>query len=62
MCNTYSMLSNPDAIRNFVDALSAEFLNMPAFYGVFPDYMAPIVRNFRGKRELTYAPLGTAFT
>lgn len=58
MCNTYSMLSNPDAIRNFVDALSGEFLNMPAFYGIFPDYTAPIVRNFRGKRELTYVRWG----
>lgn len=58
MCNTYSMLSNPDATRNFVDALSGEFLNMPAFHGIFPDYTAPIVRNFRGKRELTYARWG----
>ncbi|MCB1466953.1 MAG: SOS response-associated peptidase family protein [Rhizobiaceae bacterium] len=56
MCNLYSVTTNVDAIRALVRDLHIDqdvIGNMPPQTGVFPDYLAPIVRNFEGRRELT---------
>ena len=45
MCNLYSMTKNVDAIRRLFDALNSRVGNRPSMPGIFPDYLAPIVRN-----------------
>lgn len=56
MCNLYSMTSNVEAIRAFVRDMRVDEIaigNFPPQTGIFPDYLAPIVRNFFDGRELT---------
>ncbi|HEY8361120.1 MAG TPA: SOS response-associated peptidase [Ramlibacter sp.] len=55
MCNLYSHTSNRQAIIDFTKAMAvAETVgNLEPQTGIFPDYAAPIVRNFSGMRELT---------
>lgn len=56
MCNLYSVTTNVEAIRAFVRDMHVDEMvigNMPPMTGVFPDYLAPIVRNFEDRRELT---------
>lgn len=56
MCNLYSVTTNVDAIRSFVRDMHVNEVtigNMPPQPAVFPDYLAPIVRNFMDQRELT---------
>lgn len=52
MCNLYSMTSNVQAIRDFVResrraqlSLHANLGNFPPLPGIYPDYLAPIIRN-----------------
>ncbi len=45
MCNLDSVTTNPQAIRDFVDATRDPTGDMPPLPGVFPDYPAPIIRN-----------------
>jgi len=52
MCNLYSIMSNPDAIRAFTRALVDTTGNFEPLPGVYPDYLAPIVRNTPAGREL----------
>ncbi|MGA8715668.1 MAG: SOS response-associated peptidase [Roseiarcus sp.] len=59
MCNLYSITKGPQAIRDFARAMRGDVGNMPPLSGVFPDYLAPIVRNAEdGERELTMARWG----
>lgn len=58
MCNLYSQTKGPQAIRDFVDAATSSVGNMPPQPGIFPDYMAPIVRNTPEGRELAVARWG----
>lgn len=58
MCNLYSQTKGPQAIRDFVDAALSSVGNMPPQPGIFPDYMAPIVRNTAKGRELAMARWG----
>jgi len=59
MCNLYSMTRNQAAIIALVRALRDVTGNLPVLPGVFPDYMAPIVRNAPdGVRELAMARWG----
>jgi len=58
MCNLYSMESTQEAIRRLTRAMTGEIGNLPQLFGIFPDYVAPIVRNFRGNREMAYARWG----
>ena len=56
MCNLYSVTTNVESIRALVRGFrvnEAAIGNMPPQTGVFPDYLAPIVRNFGDERELT---------
>jgi len=55
MCNLYSVTTNQEAMRRIfrfdVDLTG----NLPSLPGVFPDTMAPIVRNGAGGREIAMA-------
>lgn len=55
MCNLYSQTSNRQAIIDFTAAMSIadSISNLEPQAGIFPDYPAPIVRNFGGIRQLT---------
>jgi putative SOS response-associated peptidase YedK len=60
MCNLYSHTSARQAVLDFTRAMSASDTvgNMEPQTGIFPDYPAPIVRNFNGERQLTKARWG----
>ncbi|MDR6660820.1 putative SOS response-associated peptidase YedK [Tardiphaga robiniae] len=52
MCNLYSMTKNQAAIRNLFKVDHDITGNLPPMPGIFPDKMAPIVRNSADGREL----------
>ena len=58
MCNLYSMTSNQEAVRSLVKYFNDFAGNMPPLPGIFPNRMAPIVRNNEGTRELAMARWG----
>ena len=56
MCNLYSMTTNVEAIRAFIRDMCVDEIaigNFPPQTGIFPAFLAPIVRNFFDQRELT---------
>ena len=59
MCNLYSLTKGQAAIRDWFRATNDRTGNQPLFPGIFPDQMAPIVRNGAdGERELVMARWG----
>jgi putative SOS response-associated peptidase YedK len=59
MCNLYSSTKGQAAIIAFTQALRDTTGNLPPLPAIFPDYMAPIVRNAPdGVRELCMARWG----
>ena len=59
MCNLYSLTKGQAAIRDWFRASNDRTGNLPRFPGIFPDQMAPIVRNgVDGERELVMARWG----
>jgi putative SOS response-associated peptidase YedK len=52
MCNLYSMTKNQAAIRNLFKVDRDITGNLPPMPGIFPDKMAPIIRNSADGREL----------
>ena len=59
MCNLYSLTKGQAAIRDWFRARHDHTGNLPLFPGIFPDQMAPIVRNSAdGERELVMARWG----
>jgi putative SOS response-associated peptidase YedK len=59
MCNLYSLTKGQAAIRDWFRASNDRTGNLPLFPGIFPDQMAPIVRNgAEGERELVMARWG----
>jgi putative SOS response-associated peptidase YedK len=59
MCNLYSETKGQAAIRALFRTARDRTGNLPAFPGIFPDQMAPIVRNRGdGERELVMARWG----
>jgi putative SOS response-associated peptidase YedK len=52
------MTSNQEAVRSLVKYFNDFAGNMPPLPGIFPDYLAPIVRNNQGTRELAMARWG----
>lgn len=59
MCNLYSMTKGQQAIRDLTKALRDTTGNLPMMPGIFPDYLAPIVRTGTdGVRELVNARWG----
>lgn len=56
VCNLYSVVTNVEALRAIVGDIQVDLSaigNMAPQTGVFPDYLAPIVRNMGDMRELT---------
>jgi hypothetical protein len=48
MCNLYSLVTSIEAFRAFVKAFEIKKKrksNWPVMPGIFPDYVAPIIRN-----------------
>ena len=59
MCNLYSMTKSQAAIRELIRAMHDRTGNLPPLPGIYPDYLAPIVRNGAdGNRELVMARWG----
>jgi putative SOS response-associated peptidase YedK len=59
MCNLYSETKGQAAIRRLFRVQHDRTGNLPSFPGIFPDQMAPIVRNAEGGvRELVLARWG----
>ena len=52
MCNLYSLTKGQAAIRELTRALVDRTGNLPPMPAIFPDYLAPIVRNSADGREL----------
>ncbi|PIP00657.1 SOS response-associated peptidase [Pleomorphomonas carboxyditropha] len=52
MCNLYSMTKSQTAVREFTRAMIDQTGNLPPFPGIFPDYVAPVVREGADGREL----------
>lgn len=54
------MTTNRQAIIDFSKALNVDpsIGNMPPLPGIFPDYLAPVVRNFDGARQLSMGRWG----
>ncbi|MDN7355865.1 SOS response-associated peptidase [Acetobacter senegalensis] len=58
MCNLYSMTSNPQAIREIAKVLEDRTGNLQPLPEIYPNTMAPIVRNGTNGRELVMARWG----
>ena len=58
MCNLYSMTKGQAEIVALTRAINDTTGNLPSMPGIFPDYMAPIVRNSDKARELMLARWG----
>jgi putative SOS response-associated peptidase YedK len=52
MCNLYSITTNQEAIRAVFRVINRYVGNLPPMPGVFPDYLAPVVRNIGAEREM----------
>jgi putative SOS response-associated peptidase YedK len=52
MCNLYSLTKGQAAIRDWFRAEHDRTGNLPLFPGIFPDQMAPVVRNGAEGRDL----------
>jgi putative SOS response-associated peptidase YedK len=53
MCNLYSITTNQAAIINLFRVINRYVGNLAPMPGVFPDYLAPVVRNTETGRELS---------
>ncbi len=58
MCNAYNVTTNQQAIRSFVSMTHDHIGNMEDSIDVYPDRLAPIVRNNEDRRELTMVRWG----
>ncbi len=59
MCNLYSVTKGQSAIRDLFAVKHDRVGNLPPLPGIFPDYMAPMVRvDADGERELVMARWG----
>lgn len=52
MCNLYSVTKGQQAIREAFRAMTDRIGNLPPLPGIFPDQMAPVIRNGPDGREL----------
>ena len=59
MCNLYSVTTNREAMRLIAKAMVDGLGNFPELPGIYPDYLAPIIRlNASGEREMVLARWG----
>jgi putative SOS response-associated peptidase YedK len=52
MCNLYSITTNQAAIIALFRVINRYVGNLPPMPGVFPDYLAPVIRDSEGGREM----------
>jgi putative SOS response-associated peptidase YedK len=52
MCNLYSITTNQAAIAGLFRRMNRYVGNLPPMPGVFPDYPAPVIRNFGDAEEM----------
>jgi len=52
MCNLYSLTKSQDAIRRLFAVAKDSAGNMRPLPGIFPNYLAPVVRSSTDGREL----------
>jgi putative SOS response-associated peptidase YedK len=52
MCNLYSITTNQAAIIALFRVMNRYTGNLPPMPGVFPDYLAPVVRSAGADREM----------
>jgi putative SOS response-associated peptidase YedK len=48
MCNLYSQTKSPDAMRRLFAVIHDRMGNLPPLPGIFPDHVAPVIRNAKG--------------
>lgn len=60
MCNLYNVSTNQEAIRAFTRAMVDSIGNLEPSFDVYPDQMAPIVRNTPVGSELARVRWGAA--
>jgi hypothetical protein len=53
ICNLCSLTKSQDALRRITKAMRDTTGNLPQLPGIFPDQLAPVVRNMESERELT---------
>ena len=53
VCNLYSHTKGPAAIREFTKAMTDSTGNLPPLPAIYPDMMAPVVRNTKQGRDLS---------
>ena len=58
MCNLYNVTTNQEAIRAITRAMVDRIGNLQPSMDIYPDRMAPIVRNNNGERELAMVRWG----
>jgi putative SOS response-associated peptidase YedK len=58
MCNLYSQTKGPQAIRDFVSAMTSVVGNLEPMPHINPNYIAPIVRNTPVGRQLAMSKWG----
>jgi putative SOS response-associated peptidase YedK len=58
MCNLYSLTKGQAAILQLARAMRDRTGNLPPMPGIFPDYMAPIIRQGPEERQLAMARWG----
>jgi putative SOS response-associated peptidase YedK len=52
MCNLYSVTTNQEAIRALFRVINRYVGNLPPMPCVFPDYLAPVIRNAGDERKM----------
>jgi putative SOS response-associated peptidase YedK len=59
MRNLYSVVTNQEALRRIAQAFNDHIGNLPELPGIYPDYLAPIIRmNAQNEREIVLARWG----
>lgn len=56
MCNLYSVTTNQEAIRRLFSIERDLAGNLPPLPGIFPDYMAPVIRYGRYSDTICQSP------
>jgi putative SOS response-associated peptidase YedK len=52
VCNLYSLHTTQEAMRRAFEIVRDSAGNVPPLPAIFPDQMAPVIRNHDGEREL----------
>ena len=58
MCNLYNVTTNQQAIRSFISITHDSIGNLEPSLDIYPDRLAPIVRNIEGGRQLAMVRWG----